>query len=202
MSTKKCFTESADIRVDLVSCEHDRNATEAQDQGRKSEKSPWGDMRGNVASAECFPRHDGTEIDKHGRVEQQVSDIWEMGVLDLFAEPAIPSETVTSAKGYEEVIRAKDATHAYAEDCEEQIENNHAGRVHVASTVREAQESVEDRADHKSCSNAKGTLPEDSDEKIFLDSSLRISMNQCVQSDVKKSADESKSLSTVMIIVD
>ena len=202
VSTEECFTKSANVRVDLVACKHDRNAAEAQNQRGKSQKSPWSDIRSNVASAECFPRHDCTEIYEHGRVEQQVSNIWETSVLDLIAEPAIPSKTVTSTKGYKEVVRAKDATYSDTENCEEQIEHDHAGRVNVASAVREAQKSVEDCADDEACSNTESALPEDSDEEVFLDSGFRISMNQCVQSNVEESAEDSQLRFAVTIMLD
>lgn len=186
MSAEEGFAESADIGIDFVGCEHDWDAAEQQHQGCKAKKSQWRDVRSDVASLECFPGHDGAQIDEHGRVEQKVSDIWEMRIFDLLAEPAVASKAVASSESYQEIVRPEDAAYADAEDCEKQIEDDHTGRVNVASAIGEAQESVEDSADDETNCNAQSALPEDSDEEVVLDSSFRSGMDKRVQSDIEE----------------
>lgn len=135
VSAEESFAESADIGVELVGCEHDRNTAEEQNQCGESKESQWRDERGDVASCECFPGHDGAQVDKHGRVEQQIGDIREMGVLDLLAEPTVSSKAVTSSESYKEIVRAENATHTDAENCKKQIEDDHTGRVNVTSAI-------------------------------------------------------------------
>jgi len=192
VSAEEGFAESADIGVDLVGCEHDGNAAEQEHQGCKAEKSQWRDVRSDVASLECFPGHDGAQIDEHGRVEQKVSDIWEMRVLDLLAEPAVASKAVASSESYKEIVRAKDAAYADAKNCEKQIKDDHTGGVNVTSTIGEAQESVEDSADDETNCNAQGALPENSDEEVLLDSSFGGGVNECVQSNVEETVEKGK----------
>jgi len=109
-----------------------------------------------------------------------------MRVFDLLAEPAVASKAIASSECYKEIVRAKDAAYSYAENCEKQIEDDHTGRINVASAIRETQESVEDSADDETNCNAQSALPEDSDEEVVLDSSFRSGMNKCVQSDIEE----------------
>jgi hypothetical protein len=192
VSAEESFAESADIRVELVGRKHDGNTAEEQNQCGESEESQGCDERGNVASCECFPGHDGTEVDEHGRVEQQIGNIRKMSILDLLAEPAVSSKTVASTESHEEIVRAKNAANANAEDCKKQIEDDHASRVNVTSAVGEAQESVENGSDDKTNCDANGTLPEYGNEKILLDCSRRSSMDECIQSNVKETVEGCK----------
>jgi hypothetical protein len=192
VSTEECFAESADIGVESVGCKHDGNTAEEQNQCGKPEKSQRRDERSDVAGCECFPGHDSTEVDEHGRVEQEVGHVWKMGVLDLLAEPAVSSKTVASTESYKEIVRAKNAAHTDTEDGKKQIEDDHAGRVDIATAIREAQESVENSSDDKTNCDANGTLPEYGNEEILLDCSRRSSMNECIQSNVEEAAERCK----------